>query len=813
MTKLKRRHLRTIYGDCMSMTAKFELNEHKAYFDRVFISFKEPETKLSFQVTTSMPSLMSRVITKLLSENSMNVLVHGVKLSDTKKLVSNCPNPAHMILCEDPWEWLLSVLGERRVFVMLAEATIFISREDGLCMQICGYPLSELTLTKALNQTNKMMKLKTVPSAKSIVIYRAGRFGLPKEGLKLAIDKTRVLSRRQHIFLLNYYCPSRRQRGIETIKAAQNYHNVARFVFACVKIVFKKYLNRKLKTIIRRHIHTYIRLRRFERMRGDAEWILAGVKVKELPSPLEPFKTAIEYIFSDFISRILAASFYITDTFASRYTLTHIRLDDWSRGIQVYKKRLLETNLKPIGYYSKQTDSTLGRLRFLPKEVEGSFRPIINMKSINNQNSVKNALAVLEYHKRALGTEGVGASIVGGMTDIKNRIEAFKSKFPNGTTFHFGKVDVEKCFDRIPVDRLVELIERLINKPKYQIYRHDSVNLMGEGEVAKRFFRMASPVGSVPTSYNRSGIIIDRCSSSSPIDRSSVISAIKEAICNVRVHHDGIVYALKAGIPQGSSLSSILCALFYSDLDKKHLQRWLEDDSVLMMRYVDDMIVISPNENKVSQLIDIISQGFPEYGFSVNQAKTMRSAPNVLFPWCGLFLSPYLDVSVDYSKVIAAKISENMNIEFVNQPGRALQRFVRTSLKPRLQRIVFSKSNQQETNLSNLGDISALLALRIMSFVKEHDRVNRHFPMQPRTIQKAFCKGAKIISRSLHGMISMPVKTTLSIYYNTIHRVMRKHQFKHRKQIILEKYTKYKQTRYECDSRLMTSVLNGGTRL
>jgi hypothetical protein len=80
------------------------------------------------------------------------------------------------------------------------------------------------------------------------------------------------------------------------------------------------------------------------------------------------------------------------------------------------------------------------------------------------------------------------------------------------------------------------------------------------------------------------------------------------------------------------------------------------------MLFIDDMIFITPSLEMASKFVDTIGNGFPEYGFHINQHKTVTNfdhplAENVIldrekgFPWCGLYLNQTtLNVKADYSK-------------------------------------------------------------------------------------------------------------------------------------------------------------------
>lgn len=112
---------------------------------------------------------------------------------------------------------------------------------------------------------------------------------------------------------------------------------------------------------------------------------------------------------------------------------------------------------------------------------------------------------------------------------------------------------------------------------------------------------------------------------------------------------NGKLFKQKKGIPQGSFLSTILCSLLYNQFDKETgLLNFPSDD--LVMRYVDDFLIISPCRERLERFAAFLQQGFPEFGLKINQKKTRFSMTDDLFTWCGLRINPQnLDISPDYS--------------------------------------------------------------------------------------------------------------------------------------------------------------------
>lgn len=140
---------------------------------------------------------------------------------------------------------------------------------------------------------------------------------------------------------------------------------------------------------------------------------------------------------------------------------------------------------------------------------------------------------------------------------------------------------------------------------------------------------------------------------------------------------NGGMFKQTKGIPQGSFLSTVLCSLFYGQLDRETgILNFPSDD--LIMRYVDDFVIISPCRDRVLRLVQFLETGFPEFGIVFNPEKTQFSfnltdeSENYsddnkrdkedddnektetdkykYFTWCGLRFDPItLDISPDYT--------------------------------------------------------------------------------------------------------------------------------------------------------------------
>lgn len=161
-------------------------------------------------------------------------------------------------------------------------------------------------------------------------------------------------------------------------------------------------------------------------------------------------------------------------------------------------------------------------------------------------------------------------------------------------------------------------------------------------------------------------------------------------------------YLQKSGIAQGSVLSPLLCSVFFGHLDEHILMPLLrqisqpasacsnelenqqsgtngsaeapkvpESGETILLRLIDDSLLISTSRSCVARFVQVMHDGFEEYGCHANQQKTAVSfdlllhknqgkiAPSVyttsdgasFMRWSGLLINCCtLEVQADYTR-------------------------------------------------------------------------------------------------------------------------------------------------------------------
>ncbi|KAJ9626410.1 Telomerase reverse transcriptase [Taxawa tesnikishii (nom. ined.)] len=263
-------------------------------------------------------------------------------------------------------------------------------------------------------------------------------------------------------------------------------------------------------------------------------------------------------------------------------------------------------------------------------------------KSIN---SVLNpAFNALKWEKSAF-PEKLGSSLFCA-DDIFPKLQQFRADLvEHGLAekpLFFAKVDVRSCFDTIPQDQLVQLMNSLLTASRYN----------SGMEISQRSSAFCADqtndwlIGRDVASEKRDVILVDGVIQKHE-SRSKLIGLLREHVENNMVQIGKRLYRQRIGIPQGSIVSSLLCSFFYADLEREVLGfTW--NTGTLLLRLIDDFLLISTRRDVAQRFVEIMHAGVPQYGLAVKNEKTRTNfdsqvdgssfarLPQVTeFPYCG----------------------------------------------------------------------------------------------------------------------------------------------------------------------------------
>ena len=226
--------------------------------------------------------------------------------------------------------------------------------------------------------------------------------------------------------------------------------------------------------------------------------------------------------------------------------------------------------------------------------------------------------------------------------------------------------------------------------------------------------------------------------------RDDLLSLLEEHICNHIIKVGKGYYKQKSGIPQGSVVSSLLCGVYYGKFETEFLGRVSSNPMNLMIRYIDDFLLVTPNMDDAIEFMKLLHNGIPKFGIEIRHSKSLTnfdclingsqieniSHTSLYFPWCGLLLNlDNLDVYADYSRYEETKMVNSISVDITNKPGLLLKNKMMQEVKNRSHPIfVASGFNTSHATFTNVYQSLVLCAKRLSVYLKHaFERINEKF--------------------------------------------------------------------------------------
>ncbi|XP_072366047.1 telomerase reverse transcriptase isoform X1 [Scyliorhinus torazame] len=478
------------------------------------------------------------------------------------------------------------------------------------------------------------------------------------------------------------------------------------------------------------------------------------------------------WLMDTYVVQLLKSFFYITETMFMKNMLFYYRKCVWNGVQRIGVRKLQEkVQLRPISHKDveqKQRQKTLpppSKLRFIPKK--NGLRPIVKMRSkaapkssakgvsfrkIQHPDSQMKALfGVLNYECRQKPAL-MGSSVL-GLDDIYKAWRGFvlrslkAGKVRESHPYYFVKADVTGAYDTIPHAKLMEVISGILDptmQESYCIRRYTKVWMDSGGQIRKSFksqvFTMMDLLPNMKefvshlqqntslqnTVLVEQGLTLNETSG-------QMFGYFKQMIENSTIRIGDKYYVQCCGIPQGSLLSTLLCSLCYGDMENR-LFGGIQEDG-LMLRLVDDFLLVTPHLAHAKSFLRVLAAGIPEYGCFISPQKTVvnfalddnlpgcskaKSLPrHSLFPWCGLlFDTQTLEVYCDYSSYANTSIRSSLTFNCRPEAGENLRRKLLAVLKLKCHHIFLDlEVNTLRTVSINVYKIFLLQAYRFHACV------------------------------------------------------------------------------------------------
>ena len=580
------------------------------------------------------------------------------------------------------------------------------------------------------------------------------------------------------------------------------------------------------KRTILNHVDRFIRMRRFESL--NLHEVSQGLKITCIPW-LETPHTSISvsvssqrpklcrsdmqkrtdllhefiyFLFDSIVIPLLRTNFYVTESQTHRNRLFFFRHDVWrqltEQPLAELKSSIFE-ELKPETARRVLERRSLGysSLRLLPKAT--GVRPLLNLRrrawmksrwpgrqgssylgpSINS--TVTPIYNMLNY-ERARGPDALGSSL-DSVGDIHLRLKSFKEQLLQQQQQHnhhqlpplyFVKLDIQSCFDTIPQQKLIRLIEQLVSEETYHITKHVELRPANEfgtewpqsdteagrqahaPKAQRKFVGRAAPAmkpqdlpeafTSGTVSRRRNTVFVD--TQNREHNSEDLLDLLDEHVRNNLVRIGKKYFRQRNGIPQGSMLSSLLCNYFYAELEREVLH-FLDPAQALLLRLVDDFLLITSNIDLAVRFLHCMLRGHPTYGLTVNLTKSLTNfsaavdglqtprleSNDSCFPYCGNLINTHtLEISRDPHRALegsegtsaAESLSNALTVETARVPGHTLHRKVLTGFKLQMHPMYLdTRHNTRAAVLSNLYAnmvTSAMKMVRYLRALRSHGR-------------------------------------------------------------------------------------------
>ncbi|XP_061738631.1 telomerase reverse transcriptase isoform X2 [Nerophis ophidion] len=440
---------------------------------------------------------------------------------------------------------------------------------------------------------------------------------------------------------------------------------------------------------------------------NHCDWLKLSKTGRVPPSELA-YRTRVlgqllAWLLDGYVVHLVRACFYVTESMGQKYALKFYRHDVWAKlqdlafRSHVSKGQMVE--LTPAQVASLPKSTVVSHLRFIPKA--DSMRPITRLlradaKTRFFQGHVRDLRDVLRFCVRS--SPSLLGSTVWGLTDIHkvlSSLAAAQKKKPH--PLFFIKVDVSGAYESLPHAKLLDVIGQVLSTIQDQPFSIRSYAKvwadLHEG-LKKSFVRqdnmgatnMKSFVSALQRSYKVHHAILVEQKLSSDIDGKEELEFFKQMLTGSVVRFGKKTYRQCRGIPQGSSVSSLLCCLCYGHMEKGLFQG-SERLKGRLMRLVDDFLLITPDLREAHNFLRLLLAGVPQYGLVINPQKVLVNFPSVslanvrtlpshsLFPWCGLLLDPHsLSVHNDYSRYAGLSLRYSLTLGSFHSAGEQMRR-------------------------------------------------------------------------------------------------------------------------------------------
>ena len=186
------------------------------------------------------------------------------------------------------------------------------------------------------------------------------------------------------------------------------------------------------------------------------------------------------------------------------------------------------------------------------------------------------------------------------------------------------------------------------------------------------------------------GVVYTTC------ERGNLMRLLEEHINNNLIKIGKDFCKQKVGIPQGSSLSTLLCCYYLAKMEKERSLCDEGDGQSLLMRYTDDFLFISSSQAEAKRFYEVMKGGDAAFNVSIAVEKSLHNlevgvgdeacrlgGDEKLFPWCSYLLNiETLSTQYDMRRYTDTTLSDTLTINS-KQPFHMFAKVIQSSVKNR----------------------------------------------------------------------------------------------------------------------------------
>ncbi|KAL0207241.1 hypothetical protein P9112_011869 [Eukaryota sp. TZLM1-RC] len=301
------------------------------------------------------------------------------------------------------------------------------------------------------------------------------------------------------------------------------------------------------------------------------------------------------------------------------------------------------------------------------------------------------------------------SSSISCLSNFLNGIVDLKHSYPNAKWFAV-QLDMKGAFDNIKHDILFEIVSKYLYKSSYKL--QELLILKKSKGNSVSFHRDYYLLDNWRNSTLRNCVVFPS-ENYKFYSRPELLTLFKTFLNNIFVELNcNCCYKFKQGVPQGFKVSSLLCSLFYYEMEQRFLHKFLNstNNSFKLFRFVDDWIFLTINETIAIQFVQSLCHGFGRFCSIINWNKTkLNFSPlskkifdSTTVSFCGYLIDS--DLNLTASSLI--NFDQGNHLSFIKVPSTKIGRFLLNYVRGL--NLSFITSDSNSLNLINFFHLNCL---------------------------------------------------------------------------------------------------------